>query len=84
MQVKRVVEEVRAFKGLSDRVRSERVRLGLSIAAASKQCGLSRPSWYLLESEEGTVTEEMIRRVEAGLSVNLGVNFDRDRGQKRI
>ncbi len=78
MQVKRVVEIIRDCPGLGQRIREVREKDKRTLTAICRECDLSRSYWYQLESEDmrAAVTEEVIRKIEKVLGVDLGVNFD--------
>jgi len=78
VQVKRVTETVREFAGLGERIRVARERDGRTLTAIAKACNLSRQYWYQLESEKVTapITEDVVRRIEQGLGVDLKVKFE--------
>jgi transcriptional regulator with XRE-family HTH domain len=78
VQVKRIVEFVREFPGLGQRIRQAREQDKRALTTICRECGLSRSYWYQLESEDlrSAVTEEAIRKIEKVLGVDLGVNFD--------
>ena len=78
LQVKRVRETIRNFPGLGQRIREAREKDSRSVTQLCKDCDISRAYWYQLESEDlrSPVTEEIVRKIEAGLNVDLGVKFD--------
>lgn len=82
VQVKRVVEQVQEFPGLGERIKKARElarsRDGRSLAQICRDTGVSRAYWYQLEAEDlrAPATEEIIRKIEQGLGVDLGVSFD--------
>ena len=77
VQVKRVVETVKDFPGLGERIRLAREKDGRTVTAIAKACGLSRQYWYQLESERvlAPITEDVVRKIEAGLNIDLSVKF---------
>lgn len=77
VQVKRVVETVVEFPGLGQKVRKARERDERSLSRICIDAGVSRAYWYQIECEDlrAPVTEDMIRKIEAVLSVDLGVRF---------
>lgn len=78
VQVKRVVEETRDFPGLGAAIKRARESSDLSVTQLCRDAGLSRQYWYQLEREDlrAPATEDVIRRIESVLSVDLGVKFD--------
>lgn len=78
VQVKRVVEVVRDFPDLGKRIRQARERDGRSLSQICRDAGVSRAYWYQLESEDlrAPATEEIIRKIEQALGVDLGVKFE--------
>lgn len=78
LQVKRVKEVVREFPGLGQRIRQARERDIRSLSEICREYGISRSYWYQLEAEDlrSPATEDIIRKIEKALSVDLGVQFD--------
>lgn len=78
VQVKRVVETVHDFPGLGQRIRQIREKDERSLSEICRECGISRSYWYQLEGEDlrSPATEEVIRKVESVLGVDLGVRFN--------
>nr|WP_155746389.1 helix-turn-helix transcriptional regulator [Scytonema sp. UIC 10036] len=78
VKIKRVVEYVREFPGLGEKIRLARELDGRPLTQICRECGLSRSYWYQLEAEDmrASATEEVIRKVEKALNVDLGVCFD--------
>jgi transcriptional regulator with XRE-family HTH domain len=77
VQVKRVIEVVQDFPGLGKRIRRARQLDIRPLSQICRECGVSRSYWYQLEGEDlrASATEEIIRRIEQALGVDLGVNF---------
>jgi transcriptional regulator with XRE-family HTH domain len=78
LQVKRVKESVNDFPGLGKRIKEAREKDDRSLSQICRDCNISRSYWYQLESEDmrSPATEEIIRRIEKELNVDLGVKFD--------
>jgi transcriptional regulator with XRE-family HTH domain len=78
VQVKRVIEVVREYPDLGQRIRQARERDKRTLTAICRECGLSRSYWYQLEGEDmrSAATEEVIRKIEKVLGVDLEVSFD--------
>ena len=78
VQVKRVVEETRDFPGLGAAIKRARESDDRSVTQLCRDAGLSRQYWYQIEREDlrAPATEDVIRRIESVLSVDLGVKFD--------
>jgi transcriptional regulator with XRE-family HTH domain len=78
VRVKRIVETVRDFPGLGQKIRQARERDERSVTDLCRECGLSRSYWYQLENEDlrAPATEDVIRRIEAVLKIDLEVDFD--------
>lgn len=78
VRVKRVLEIERDFPELGKRIRQAREGDNRTLTEICKACGVSRGYWYNLENENllGCATEDVIRKIEEVLSVNLGVSFD--------
>lgn len=78
LQVKRVRTNIIDFPGLGKRIKEAREKDDRSLIQICKECDISRSYWYQLEAEDmrSAVTEEIIRKIETILNVDLGVNFD--------
>ncbi|MBD2534089.1 MULTISPECIES: helix-turn-helix domain-containing protein [Nostoc] len=78
VQVKRVVETVLDFPGLGQKIRQARERDQRTLTDICRDCKLSRSYWYQLENEDlrAPATEDVIRRIEQVLNIDLGVKFD--------
>ncbi|MDJ0719721.1 MAG: helix-turn-helix transcriptional regulator [Prochloraceae cyanobacterium] len=77
VQVKRVVEVVKDVPNLGQRIRQAREQDPRSLSQICRDCGISRSYWYQLEGEDlrAPATEEIIRKIEATLGVDLEVKF---------
>lgn len=77
MQVKRTVETTLNFPGLGERIKKARENDKRSLTEICKSSGISRSYWYQLESEDlrSPATEDIIRKIEVILNVDLGVYF---------
>ena len=80
MEVERVVRQKIEVEGLGDRIRQAREGAkaqGKSLVALCREANLSRQYWYQLEREQiqGALSEETLRKIEAVLGVDLGVEF---------
>ena len=78
LQVKRVKTSVIDFPGLGQRIKEAREKDERSLVQICKECDISRAYWYQLEAEDmrSAVTEEIIRRIEVVLDIDVGVSFD--------
>jgi transcriptional regulator with XRE-family HTH domain len=78
LQVKRVKEVVLDFPGLGKKIRQVREQDERSLTEICRESGISRSYWYQIEAEDlrSPATEEIIRKIEKVLSVDLGVKFD--------
>ncbi|WP_036487043.1 helix-turn-helix transcriptional regulator [Myxosarcina sp. GI1] len=78
LQVKRVQESIGDFPGLGQRIKEARENDPRSLSQICRDCNISRSYWYQLESEDmrSPATEEIIRRIEQELNVDLGVKFE--------
>jgi transcriptional regulator with XRE-family HTH domain len=78
VQVKRTVEVVCDFPGLGKRIKTAREQDNRSLSQICRDAGISRSYWYQVEAEDlrAPITEEIIRKIEQALSVDLGVQFD--------
>lgn len=78
LQVKRVQTSVIDFPNLGQRIKEAREKDERSLVQICKECNISRAYWYQLESEDmrSAVTEEIIRKIEAVLKIDLGVYFE--------
>ena len=80
VQVKRVIEVIQDFPELGKRIRRAREQDKRSLSQICRECGVSRSYWYQLEGEDlrAPATEEIVRRIEQALGVDLGVSFKED------
>lgn len=78
VQVKRVIETVLNFPELGQKIRQARESDGRTLTDICRECNLSRSYWYQLENEDlrAPATEDVIRRIERVLNVDLGVKFE--------
>ena len=78
LQVKRVKTSVIDFPDLGQRIKEAREKDNRSLVQICKDCDISRAYWYQLEAEDmrSAVTEEIIRKIEKVLNIDLGVSFD--------
>ncbi|MUG99814.1 transcriptional regulator [Scytonema sp. UIC 10036] len=78
MQIKRTIEVIGEFPGIGQKIRNARESDTRSLSQICRECGISRTYWYQLENENllAPATEEIIRKIEKVLSVDLGVKFD--------
>jgi transcriptional regulator with XRE-family HTH domain len=78
MQVKRTIEITLDFPGLGQRIKEAREKDGRSLTQICRDSGISRAYWYQLETEDlrAPATEEIIRKIEQALNIDLGVKFD--------
>lgn len=78
VQVKRVLEVVRDFPELGQKIKKAREVDKRSLSQICREAGISRAYWYQLEGEDlrSPATEEIIRRVEQVLNIDLGVKFE--------
>ena len=77
VQVKKVIEIIDNFPQLGQRIRQAREADPRSLSQICRECGISRSYWYQLESEDlrSPASEEIIRKIEAALGVDLQVKF---------
>lgn len=77
VQVKRVKETIIDFPGLGERIRQARENDDRSLSQICRESGISRSYWYQLEAEDlrSSATEEIIRKIEQTLNIDLGVKF---------
>jgi transcriptional regulator with XRE-family HTH domain len=77
LQVKRVQENISDFPGLGQRIKKARENDPRSLSQICRDCNISRSYWYQLESEDmrSPASEEIIRRIEKELNIDLGVIF---------
>lgn len=61
---------------LSEKLREARMKDGRSVQILATTAGISVNYWYQLETDKREwVSEEIIRKIERTLGVDLGVNF---------
>ncbi len=77
VQVKRTIEVIKDFPDLGKRIKAARETDTRSLSQICRESGISRSYWYQLESEDlrAPVTEEIIRKIENILEINLEINF---------
>lgn len=78
VQVKRTIQMVKDFPGLGLRIKEAREKDSRPLSRICRESGISRSYWYQLESEDlrAPVTEEIVRKIENNLNVDLGVHFE--------
>lgn len=78
VQVKRSVVIVRDFPGLGKRIKNAREGDKRSLVKICKDSGVSRTYWHQIENEAtlSAITEDVVRKIEATLNIDLGVTFD--------
>jgi transcriptional regulator with XRE-family HTH domain len=77
LKIKRTIEEVKDFPGLGATIRKARESDTRSLSKICRESGISRAYWYQLEAEDlrSPVSEEMIRKIEAALGIDLKILF---------
>ena len=82
MEIKRVQETIKKFPNIGKKIKEAReqarIKDGKSLSKICREADISRAYWYQLENEDlrSPATEEIIRKVESALNVDLGVKFD--------
>ncbi len=78
MQVKRSIVIVRDFPGLGERIKKAREGDKRSLTQICKDSGVSRTYWHQIENEAtlSPITEDIVRKIEVTLGIDLGVSFD--------
>jgi transcriptional regulator with XRE-family HTH domain len=78
VQIKRSIVIVREFPGMGERIKKAREGDKRSLTSICKEAGISRSYWHQIENEDlrAPATEEIMRKIEAVLGVDLGINFD--------
>lgn len=61
---------------IADRVRSQRVELGMTLEALAANCGVSRSMISLIERGESSPTAVILEKVAAGLDLSLAALFE--------
>jgi transcriptional regulator with XRE-family HTH domain len=61
--------------GLGDRIKAARKADPRSVQALAGAIGKSLNYWYLVEGDETQLSEETLRKIEAVLGVDFGVEF---------
>ena len=59
--------------GLGDRIKDAREKDKRSLAALCREAGMSRESWYNIESEKQKLPIETLRKIEQVLNVDFGI-----------
>ena len=78
VRVRRIIKQEIDAPGLGTKIKNARDASSRSLSALCREVGISRNYWYQLEAEKvmGGITEEMLRKIEAVLGADFGVNFD--------
>jgi transcriptional regulator with XRE-family HTH domain len=78
VQVKRMIVDVRDFPGLGQKIKRAREGDSRTLTQICKDAEISRSYWHQLENEDlrAPATEDIIRKIEATLDIDLGVTFD--------
>lgn len=78
LQIKRVKETVLDIPDLGLKIKFARENDSRSLSQICRECQISRTYWYQLESEDlrSPASEQIIRKIESTLNVDLGVVFD--------
>lgn len=75
MKVRKVVD--REFPGLGAQIKRLREADSRSLIQLCAEVGMTPANWYKIENEETKVLPlETLRKIEAVLGVDLGVNID--------
>jgi transcriptional regulator with XRE-family HTH domain len=77
LQIKRVKETILDISDLGLKIKNARENDNRSLSQICRECNISRSYWYQLESEDlrAPASEEIIRKIELALDIDLGVNF---------
>lgn len=77
LQIKRVKETILDISDLGLKIKNARENDNRSLSQICRECNISRSYWYQLESEDlrAPAREEIIRKIEFALDIDLGVNF---------
>lgn len=77
LQIKRVKETILDISDLGLKIKNARENDNRSLSQICRECNISRSYWYQLESEDlrAPASEEIIRKIEFALDIDLGVNF---------
>lgn len=77
LRVKRIVEYETLVPDLAQRIQQARKAAKKPLTKICEEAGVSRSYWYQLESEriDGAISEEILRKVEKALGVDLEVDF---------
>jgi transcriptional regulator with XRE-family HTH domain len=76
--VKRSIVIFKDFPGLGERIKKAREGDSRSLVQICKDSGVSRTYWHQIENE-GTlspITEDIVRKIETTLGIDLGVTFE--------
>jgi transcriptional regulator with XRE-family HTH domain len=76
MEIERIISTRVEVPGLGAKIKTARQHQPRSVEALSKDCGMSRANWYLIEKEQTKVLpESTLRKIEEVLGVDFGVTF---------
>jgi transcriptional regulator with XRE-family HTH domain len=76
--VKRTITVTKEFPELGKRIKKARENDTRSLTQICKEAGISRSYWHQIENEDlrAAVTEDIIRKIEGTLQIDLGVSFE--------
>lgn len=78
VQIKRSIVIVKEFPGLGERIKKIREGDRRTLTQICKEAEISRSYWHQIENEDlrAPATEEIMRKIETALGVDLGISFD--------
>lgn len=78
VQVKRSIVIVKEFPGLGERIKKTREGDRRPLTQICKEADVSRSYWHQIENEDlrAPATEEIMRKIETALGVDLGITFE--------
>jgi transcriptional regulator with XRE-family HTH domain len=78
VQIKRSIVIVKEFPGMGERIKKAREGDKRSLTSICKEAGISRSYWHQIENEDlrAPATEEIMRKIETVLGIDLGITFD--------
>ena len=78
VQIKRSIVVVKDFPGLGEKLKRFRHGDSRTLTQICQDANISRSYWHQLENEDlrAPASEEIIRKIEETLGVDLGVTFD--------
>lgn len=77
VRVQRIIEiEVPNLGRRIKEARQRKQQVGVTMTDLASAAGMSVQNWYRIEKESQVLAEPVLRRIEAALEIDFGVNFE--------